>query len=143
MRNWSPFVRQTIDKFNSNKTYSQRIARSVDFAEVPLEKLDVCLPYSKIMENIKKVIIRNVMENVGRNWDNSQLYHPRIFNDSFYSLDFDVTLVVTDTYRYEHVNPEGSPYLSLLDIIENLSIAPDVNPSRNLILNLLIVYQEP
>ena len=78
------------------------------------------------MQNIKKAIIRDVADKVGQSWDNAYAYNRRIFNESLYSLDFDVTLIVDKNYRYERVNREGTPFLSLMGIIENLSASQEV-----------------
>lgn len=97
-----------------------------DVIAIPANKIDISLSYYKIMENIKKAIIREISDSLKGSWNNTGSYQAKLYNENLYSLDFDVTLLVNRSQRIDRINRDGSPLLSLMDLIESLSVSQEV-----------------
>jgi len=123
--NWPAFVRKATSHVNSptkSKSGGQfKIQRTAGTpGNISPAKLDVCLPYAKILQNIKRSLLKEISTELNQSWNNVANYHPKLYNELLYTLGFDVTVKINKNNVYENINSEGSPFLSLLDAAENL-----------------------
>ena len=128
--NWPAFVRKATSDINSPtkpKSGFFKIHRVAGTSgNISPAKLDISLPYAKILQNIKRSLIKEISNDLNQSWTNVGSYHPKLFNELLYTLGFDVTVKVNKSHIYEKVNSEGSPFLSLLDAAENLLASDEV-----------------
>lgn len=117
---WAVFTRKVTDRLQGHGKHdpeSYRIERLAGASgNIPAEKLDIYLPYSKILQNIKKSLIREITTELDQNIENFANFHPQLYNDLLYNLDFDVSIKVNDAAERIHANAQSSPFTSILDI---------------------------
>jgi len=117
---WAVFTRKVIDRlqgYGKHDPESYRVQRLAGAAgNIPAEKLDIYLPYTRIIQNIKKSLIKEITTELDQNIENFASYHPQLYNELLYNLDFDVSIKVNDDSERIHVSPQNSPFLTLLDI---------------------------
>ncbi len=86
-------------------------------------RADLYLPYSKIIKNLKKVIIRNIFESANKSMTNLENINPLLLNEFLYTLDFNVTLKVNESRQVDitNITKTLSPFKNLMDITQDSS----------------------
>jgi len=124
---WPAFSRQAQSKVQGQSQFrTYKVDQTLESSQIPPQKLDICLSYSKILSHIKKSLIKNISEELNQNWNNVGSFHPKLYNENLYNLDFDVAVLINKHHNVVHVNPEDSPLLSLTNAIELLLSSHEV-----------------
>jgi len=117
---WAVFTRKVTDRLQGHGKHdpeSYKVHRFAgDAGNIPAEKLDIYLPYGKILQNIKKSLIKEITTELDQSIDNFTSYHPQLYDDLLYSFGFDVSIKVNDDAERIQVSPQSSPFQSLLDL---------------------------
>lgn len=89
---------------------------------MPYRRLDAYNSYHKTLQNIKKVIIRNIFE-LSNKPNGMESVNPLLLNEFLWTLDFGVTLKVNENKILEitNINKTLSPFKNLMDIAKDYS----------------------
>lgn len=112
MRNWPTITRQVGTKPSSPSRSGKQ-----DVVTVPAQKLDAFLPLSKIIENIKRTVVRNIIDNYN-NKGKLDAFQSKLYNEHFYTLDYDITIVLNKSQRFINIDPNSTAFLAIMDLIE-------------------------
>jgi hypothetical protein len=107
---------------------------SVHHVKVPSYKADLSLTYDKILQNIKRVIMREIFSAGNRNISTLNEYSPYLLNENLYNFRGDVTLRINDSKLIEVSNTKQiSPLKTLMELVEDFNNSEKVIGSDLLI----------
>lgn len=92
-----------------------------------INKIDIYYSYSKIMRNIKKAIIKTIVQEASQSLSNAERFNPAVLTESFWGSEFKCSILINNK-EYELKNTQNiSPFMTLMDIARDFPNEQRVN----------------
>jgi len=126
LNRWTDFTQRANRKLQSSARLDQSSYKRERFAgiygDTPPEKLDIYLPYSKILKKIKKSLIREIIEIVSPFFKDLKIYHPQLYDELLYGLDSEVSIKINGEITPQRIFAhQSSPFSTFLDLPQTVS----------------------